>query len=76
MCRAGSATRQWSFPDESSAPGLLRLGWASGVALLPGGGMIVADYTGRRLLEVDARGLLLHELRDLAWSVASIALVP
>ncbi|MBI3472346.1 MAG: hypothetical protein HY013_13405 [Candidatus Solibacter usitatus] len=52
----------------------LRLGWASGMALLPGGGLLVSDYTGRRLVELDARGAVVHELRTGARTIASVAI--
>lgn len=54
----------------------LRLGWASGFRPLPDGGVLFADYTGRRLLEVDAKGKVLHELRTGPRTIASVELVP
>jgi DNA-binding beta-propeller fold protein YncE len=51
----------------------IRLGWIAGIALLPNGGLMIADFTARRLVEVDAAGNLVHELRDLPWNIASIA---
>ena len=56
--------------------GPLRLSWIAGVALLPEGGMMLADFTSRRLVEVDGKGRAVHELRDLPWSIASIAIMP
>jgi len=53
----------------------IRFGWASGVAILPNGGLIINDYTGRRIIEVDKDGKLLHEWRTGARTIASIALV-
>ena len=53
----------------------IRFGWASGLAVLPDGGLIVNDYTGRRIIEVDKQGKLLHEWRTGSRTVASIALV-
>lgn len=50
----------------------LRMGWASGTALVPGGGTIISDYTGRRLIEVDALGKVVNELRTGPWTVASV----
>ncbi len=55
--------------------GGLRLGWIAGIDPLPGGGLMIADFTGRRVLEVDAAGTLVHELRDLPWAVASISVM-
>ena len=37
---------------------------------------MIADFTGRRVVEVDAAGNLVHELRDLPWAIASIAVMP
>jgi acetyl esterase/lipase len=54
----------------------LRLGWASGVAPLPDGSMFISDYTGKRLLEVDAAGRVLHELRDPMRGIATVAVEP
>ena len=51
----------------------IRLGWIAGIATLPNGGLMIADFTARRLVEVDAAGNLVHELRDLPWNIASIA---
>ena len=39
-------------------------------------GRMLADFTSRRLVEVDTAGNLVHEVRDLPWSVASIAIAP
>lgn len=54
----------------------LQFGWASGFRLLPEGGMLISDYTGRRLLEVDAAGKIVHELRTGPRTVASVDLLP
>lgn len=53
--------------------GSVRMGWIAGIATLPGGGLMLADFTGRRLAEVDRAGRLVHELRDLPWNIASVA---
>jgi len=53
----------------------LRLAWTTGVELLPGGGMIVVDYTGRRMIELNSSGRVTHELPLGSKNVASIALV-
>jgi len=52
----------------------LRLGWASGTTLVPGGGLILSDYTGRRLIEVDSTGRVVNELRTGHRTAASIDL--
>ncbi len=54
----------------------LRLSWIAGMAILPNGGLMLADFTSRRVLEVDAAGRLVSQLRDIPWSVASIAVIP
>jgi acetyl esterase/lipase len=50
----------------------IRMGWTSGFAQLPGGNLLLADYTGRRLLEVDPKGKVVHELRTGPRTVASV----
>lgn len=54
----------------------LQFGWASGFVPLPDGGVLIADYTGRRIVELDAKGKLVHELRTGPRTVASLALLP
>ena len=54
----------------------IRLGWVTGTQPLPDGGLLVADYTGRRLLEIDASGRVVHQMRTGDWNIASISLVP
>jgi acetyl esterase/lipase len=66
--RKGATVRSVGGPS-----GKLRLGWIAGIDPLPNGGMMIADFTGKRVLEVDAAGRLVHELRDLPWAIASIA---
>src|SRR5207237_785723 len=41
--------------------GAVRLSWIAGMAVLPNGGLMLADFTSRRLVEVDAAGNLVHE---------------
>jgi len=55
------------------ADGPLRLSWIAGVALLPDGGLMLADFTSRRVLELDAAGRVVHQMADVPWNVASIA---
>ena len=52
------------------------LGWVTGTQPLPDGGMLVADYTDRRLMEIDASGRVVHQIRPADWNIASISLVP
>lgn len=56
--------------------GKVRLSWIAGMAVLPNGGMMLADFTSRRIVEVDGMGRVVSEIRDLPWSVASIAVAP
>ncbi len=57
------------------ADNAVRMGWCSGLQPLDGGGFLVSDYTGRRLLEFDAKGKLVNELRTGKRTVASISTV-
>lgn len=50
----------------------LQFGWPSGMALLPDGGLLLSDYTGRRMLEIDAKGKLVNELRFLDRTPTSV----
>ncbi len=54
----------------------VRMAWCSGLQPLPGGGFLVSDYTGRRLLEFDADWQLVHQLRTGPRTVASVSLLP
>jgi acetyl esterase/lipase len=50
----------------------VQMGWTSGFVELQGGGLLISDYTGRRLIEVDAAGKVVNELRTGARTVASV----
>ncbi|MEW5976476.1 MAG: alpha/beta hydrolase fold domain-containing protein [Acidobacteriota bacterium] len=52
------------------------LGWVTGTQPLPDGGVLLADYTGRRILEIDASGKVVHQLKTTDWNIASISLIP
>lgn len=52
-----------------------RMAWTSGFAETPEGGLIVSDYMGSRIVEFDNAGNVLHQLRNIPWSVTSVALV-
>jgi acetyl esterase/lipase len=54
----------------------IQFGWASGFRELPDGGLLISDYTGRRIIEVDAAGKLVHDLRTGPRTVASLDIVP
>ena len=62
-----------------SAGGLdnsVRMGWCSGLQPLPGGGFLVSDYTGRRLLEFDGDWKVVNQLRTGSRTVASVSMLP
>jgi acetyl esterase/lipase len=54
----------------------IRLGHVTGTISLRDGSLILADYTGRRLLEIDPTGHVRHELSTGSMNIASISLVP
>ena len=54
----------------------VRMGWSSGLQPLPGGGFLVSDYTGRRLLEFDSDWKVVNQLRMGSRTVASLSMVP
>jgi acetyl esterase/lipase len=53
-----------------------RMAWTSGFTQTPEGGLIVSDYMGARIVEFDAQGKVLHQLRNLPWSVTAVGLLP
>ena len=53
----------------------IQMGWASGFALLPDGGVLINDYTGRRIIEVNDKGKVVNEWRTGSRTIASIDLV-
>lgn len=53
----------------------IRMGWVSGFVQLPNRNWLINDYTGRRLIEVDDQGRVVHELRTGSRTFASIAVV-
>ncbi len=53
----------------------IQMGWVSGFTFLPDGAMLVNDYTGRRIIEVDAKGKVVNEWRTGSRTIASIDLV-
>lgn len=54
----------------------IQMGWTSGHDQFPDGNLFVADYTGRRLLEIDSQGKVVNQLRMGPRTVASVAVVP
>ena len=55
--------------------GTARMAWTSGFTETPESGLIVSDYMGARIVEFDAQGKVLHELKNIPWAVTSIALL-
>jgi hypothetical protein len=53
----------------------VQMGWVSGFAQLSGGNLLIADYTGRRLIEVDAKGKVVNEVRTGARTIASLDVI-
>ena len=53
----------------------IQMGWVSGFVELPGGNLLVSDYTGRRLLEVDRKGKVVNEMRTGSRTIASVEVV-
>ena len=52
----------------------VRFGWASGFAFRPNGNLLISDYTGRRLVEVDSSGKVVNELRTGARMFTTVAI--
>lgn len=53
----------------------IQMGWTSGFTFLPDGAMLINDYTGRRIIEVDAKGKVVAQWRTGSRTIASIDLV-
>ena len=68
--RSGKTVRSIGGTDPA-----IQMGWASGFAILPGGGVLINDYTGRRIIEVDAKGKVVNQWRTGSRTIASIDLV-
>jgi acetyl esterase/lipase len=49
-----------------------RMAWTSGFAVLPGGGLVVTDYQGGRIVEFDGAGKIVNQLKNLPWSMTSV----
>jgi hypothetical protein len=52
-----------------------RMAWTSGFVQTPEGGLIVSDYMGARIVEFDAAGNVVHQLKNIPWSVTSVDLM-
>ncbi len=53
-----------------------RMAWTSAFAPTPEGGLIVADYMGFRIVEFDAAGKIIHQVKNLPWAMTTLALLP
>ena len=53
----------------------IQMGWTSGFTFMPNGNMLINDYTGRRIIEVDTKGKVVNEWRTGSRTIASIDLV-
>ena len=53
----------------------IQMGWASGFTFLPDGSILINDYTGRRIIEVDPKGKVVNQWRTGSRTIASIDLV-
>ncbi|MBL8236940.1 MAG: alpha/beta hydrolase fold domain-containing protein [Bryobacterales bacterium] len=52
-----------------------RMAWTSGFAPLEGGGLLVTDYMGGRIVEFDGAGKIVHQLKHLPWSMTSVGVL-
>ena len=74
---AGGGTPLAEGDYQLDVSGCLGRGWEMtktnlGILL---GGLLISDYTGRRLIEVDAKGKVVNEMRMGSRTVASLAVV-
>jgi acetyl esterase/lipase len=53
----------------------IQMAWTSGFTFMPNGSILINDYTGRRMIEVDAKGKVVNEWRTGSRTIASIDLV-
>ena len=68
--KAGKIVRSIGGTDPA-----IRMGWTSGFAQLPNGNLMINDYTGRRLIEVDAKGKMVAQWRTGSRTIASVDVV-
>lgn len=68
--RSGKIVRSIGGADPA-----IQMGWVSGFVPLPDGGVLLNDYTGRRILEVNGKGKVVNEWRTGSRTIASIDLV-
>ena len=55
---------------------MARMAWTSAFAPTPEGGLVVADYMGFRIVEFDAAGKIIHQVKNLPWAMTTLALLP
>ena len=48
--------------------------WA--LANPPDGGLMVVDYQAGRILEFDAAGKIVHQMKNLSWAMTSVGVMP
>jgi hypothetical protein len=53
-----------------------RTAWTSGFAPLADGGLMVVDYQAGRILEFDAAGKIVHQMKNLSWAMTSVGVMP
>ena len=70
MDAAGKLVTSFAGPGSTA-----RMAWTSGFTQTPEGGLIVSDYQGGRIVEFDAKGEVIHQLKNIPWAVTSIALM-
>ena len=66
----GKTVMTFAGPNDAA-----RMAWTSGFTQTPEGGLIVSDYMGSRIVEFDAEGKVVHQLKNIPWSVTSVALM-
>jgi acetyl esterase/lipase len=54
----------------------IRLGWVTGIEPTPDGGVLIADYLGRRIIEVNREGRVQNQWSSGPRDMASLSLVP
>jgi len=54
----------------------IRLGWVTGIEPVEDGGLLVSDYLGRRIIEVNREGRVRNEWSTGTRDIASISLAP
>ncbi|MBM3763926.1 MAG: hypothetical protein FJW32_00920 [Acidobacteria bacterium] len=52
-----------------------RTAWTSGFTPLAGGGLLVADYMGGRIIEFDAKGNIVHQIKNLPWMMTAVGVL-